>query len=305
MRKLTRGPFTNLDEGESFFFSQELEFVIAKTFDVVYPEYKARLFIPPSNEIHPGAETFSYTQYDRVGIAKLVKDYARDIPRADVSGKKFTAEIYSLALAFGYSIQDIRASMYAQRSLPDKKAMATVEGHEAALDRIAALGDAETGIPGFLTNPNVPVGPPPTGNWATATAQEMVGDLSEIASSIVTNTNGAERPDTILLPIDAFNRAANTYIAGTSVSALEAFLKSSPFIRSIDHWWRLDGAGVGGADRMVAYRRDSTKLELQIPQEYEVLPVQEEGLEFLVPTHSRIGGTTIYKPLSIAFRDGL
>jgi hypothetical protein len=38
---------------------------------------------------------------------------------------------------------------------------------------------------------------------------------------------------------------------------------------------------------------------------FEQLPVQEQGLEFQVPCHSRVGGTIVYYPLSMAIMEGL
>jgi len=38
---------------------------------------------------------------------------------------------------------------------------------------------------------------------------------------------------------------------------------------------------------------------------FEQLPVQERGLEYVVPCHSRIGGVIIYYPLSQVFKRGI
>ena len=56
---------------------------------------------------------------------------------------------------------------------------------------------------------------------------------------------------------------------------------------------------------MIAYRRDPDAFTLEIPQMFEQLPVQERGLEFVVPCHSRIGGVIIYYPLSMAIGEGI
>jgi hypothetical protein len=41
---------------------RQLEFIKAQTYDIVYPELKARTLIPVDNSVDPGAETITYRQ---------------------------------------------------------------------------------------------------------------------------------------------------------------------------------------------------------------------------------------------------
>ena len=90
-----------------------------------------------------------------------------------------------------------------------------------------------------------------------------------------------------------------------NVTILEYFLRTSQYVKSVDVWNKLAGAGSGGVDRMVAYRRDPDALELIIPQEFEQFAPQQEGLEWQVPCHARCAGVVSYYPLSIAYGDGI
>jgi hypothetical protein len=127
-----------------------------------------------------------------------------------------------------------------------------------------------------------------------------------MANTPVENTNGVETVDTLLLPVDQY-----TYIASTPRSAnsdttiLEYFLTKNPFIQNVDHYYKLGGAGAGGTDRMFAYRRDPDVMTLEIPQDFEQFPPQEEGMEFNVYCHERFGGVIIYYPLATLFADGI
>lgn len=297
--------FLNLDAGESLFFGRELEHILTRQHDIQYPELRVRLFVPVNNEAGPAAESITYYQFDKVGMAKIIADYANDLPRADVFGQKFTSPVESLGISFGYSIQEVRAAAMAQRSLPTMKADAAREAHERLVDQIGSLGDASTGLTGFLNNANVPTGSALNGAWATSTSDQILEDMSEAVTSMINSTNAVESPDTMLLPIDAFTVVNQRRIQGTEITILQFFLRNNAWIRNVDHWYRLTGAGAGSTDRMVTYRRDPSKMELHIPQEYETFPVQEQGLSFEVPTHSRIGGTVFYKPFAAQYRDGL
>lgn len=301
--------FMNLDSGESVFFRGELEKILARQHEVMYPELRARDFCPVSNEAGSGADSISYLQFDKVGMAKIVSDYADDIPMADVSGAKFTSPVESLAIGFGWSLQEIRSAAMAGRPLSTMKANAARRAHELRVDEIAALGDAATGLQGMLNNANVPSGSvanPGSGTeWVNKSADEILADLNEAVTAVIDSTNAVEAPDTILLPVDQFTLINQLRLGDTETTVLRFFLMNNSWIRNIDHWYRLGGAGAGATDRMLVYRRSPDKLELQIPQEFETLPVREKGLKYVVPTHSRIGGVTIYKPLSMLYRDGI
>ena len=56
---------------------------------------------------------------------------------------------------------------------------------------------------------------------------------------------------------------------------------------------------------MVVYTRDPDKLELEIPVELEMLPVQQKNLEFIIPGRARVGGVNVYYPLSASISEGI
>jgi hypothetical protein len=305
------GRFQNLDAAENAFFGRELEHVKAGLYDVQYPELRARRFIPVSNEASPGAETIAYYSYDSVGMAKLIKAYADDLPRADVKGTRYTSPVESIGNSYGYNIQEVRAAALAGRPLPAMKARAARRAHEEKVDEIAAVGDTSTGLKGFLNHANVSaasVANPGSGTtWAVkkANPQHILDDIQEAVSSIFTTTKSTETPDTVILPPSQFGLLSQLRMTEMGSTLMAFFLQSNPWIRNIDYWHRLTGAGAGATDRMVIYRRDPEVLQLEIPQEFEQFPVQERNLEFVVPCHSRIGGVSIYRPLAIVYRDGI
>ena len=57
----------------------QLEHLRAKTYDIKYPELRARRFIPVDTSVDPGAETHAYYQFDSYGMADLIANYADDI----------------------------------------------------------------------------------------------------------------------------------------------------------------------------------------------------------------------------------
>lgn len=309
---LTRNDGQRLDAGETATIVRQLLYVKARTYDIKYAQMKARDFIPVSHEVPSGAETWSYQTWDMVGMAKIIVNYATDFPKVEVQRKETIQQIKSLGAGYDYSIQDMRrVQMMAGQGggggqLDTKKAAAAKLMIERAIDEIAAVGSPDAGFMGFINNPSVPVVAAPIGNWAIATALQMIGDLNTLVSKIVTTTLETELPDTLLLATFEFNQISQTPFSTLSDRTVaEWFHANNPWIQEMDSWVKLGKANAGGTGgRTVCYSRDPEKLTLEIPQEFEQFQPQMEGMVYSIPCHARIGGTAFYYPLSAAYMDG-
>ena len=303
---------SNLDAAQSVFFLRELEQVKTATYDVLYPILKARGLVPADPQQPPtGAEIITFRTFDRVGMAKVLASYAQDLPRVDIFGTEQTSLIRGLGAAFGYSLQDVRAAAMMNKPLASDKASAARETIEEKIDDIIANGDSTYNLPGFLNNASVPQASVATVSGATTWADKLaldpdlvVDDVTDAIADMVELTKGREQPDTCLMPIGQYRRLSSTRLIDRDFTVLEYLQKANPDI-TFDSWYRLTGAGVGATDRMVIFRKDPKKLAWQVPQEFEMLAVQEKGLEFEVPCHARVGGTIIFYPLSVSYRDGI
>ena len=58
------------DADGAVFFQRQLEFIKAKSYDVLYAELKARQVFPVSMEAGPGVTSITYRTYDQAGAAK-------------------------------------------------------------------------------------------------------------------------------------------------------------------------------------------------------------------------------------------
>src|ERR1700761_9346019 len=91
-----------LDANESMILTQQLEVMRARTADILRPPFKARQFVPVTSEVDPGAESWSYAQWDRVGMAKIIANYADDIPKVATFAKKFVHTIETIGLGYDW-----------------------------------------------------------------------------------------------------------------------------------------------------------------------------------------------------------
>lgn len=322
---------THKDASESLFFARQLEYIRPGLLEVLYPELEAKKFCPLETTIPAGAEIYTYRAINKVGRAQLIKQYSNDAPRVDVSGIEQTQQIRGMADMYGYTMQELRAAMMASMPLDVRKAMAAryalalladevfFYGHaDIAAEQSATGKDAgalEGGLKGIAnlastTSYTVQNGAAGSPLWRKKTPDEMVADLHGVVNNIVKSTLGIHRPDSMILPLAAFNIASTKRMGdGSNQTVLDFFLKTSPYVKNVDPSYRLDAARAGNwsgtTGRGITYEKNPDRLTGLLPVEFEQLPPQQEHFEIRTTCHGRIGGVIAYYPASISYLDGI
>lgn len=309
--------FPHFDSSESMFLQRQLDYIKQQTYDIKYAELKARKLIPVSSEADPGAENIFYRQYDQSGIAKIISNYADDLPDADVSGKEFFATVKTLGASYKYNIQEMRAAVYGNVPLEQRRANAARRSIAQKENKLAFFGDTASNLIGLFSAPNVTsltipaTGTGSTTQWVNKTPDQILFDMNLVANTVVSTSLGVENPDTMLLPLSQFNYVASTARSQYSdKTILNYFLENNPYIKEVEWVNELKGAGVSGSgggpyDRMYAYRRSPEVLTLEIPSDFEQLELEIRNLVYKVPCIERFGGVLVYYPLALAFGDGI
>lgn len=304
--------FDNMDAAESVFAVRALEAVKAKAYDIKYPQFLARSLIPTASDVDPAAKVVTYRQYDQFGLAKIISGYSDDLPRADVSGKEYTSPVRPIATSYGYNIYEIRHARKEGIDLEQKKANAARRAFEERIESIAFTGDSTYGLLGLSNQTNATIFTVPnneaddSSNWADKSADEILADLFGIGDYVISQTRGAEKPDTMLLPQAQYSLAARTLLTSTGTdTVLDFFIRTNKNIKTVEVWDLLKGAGSASTDRMLVYPRNTDALELIIPQDFEQLDGQPRNLEVVVPCHGTCGGVLVYYPLAVAYGDGI
>jgi len=299
------------DANESIFFARQLEYVKSQTYDVKRIQLNALTLMPVSTEIPEGATTHTYRQYDSVGMAKVISNYANDLPRADVVGKEFTSVIRSLGNAYGYNVQEIRSAMFAGINLSGKRAMAATRAQQELVNKLAFSGDADHNLPGLLNNANIPEvtlaadGTGSSKTFAAKTADKIVRDVNALINKVITQSKGVHRVSEVWMPVEQYALIATTQNSTASDTTILEFLQKVHPGVTFRQVVELDGAGVSGADRMYAIENSRENWQLEIPMMIKQYSPQQKGLEFVIPVESRFAGVIIEYPLAFAFADGI
>lgn len=301
----------NLDANESIFFNRQLEHVKTKTYDVKYKQLKATMLLPVETDAHTGADTITYRSYSKVGMAKIISDYAHDFPRVDTIGSENTIKVRSLGDSYGYSIKEIRRSQKAGARLDSRRANTARRAIEELINTLAWSGDSDYDIQGLIDYPGITEYTLPadgTGSvklWSAKTPDQIVRDLNGIVDAVVDTTNEIESPDTMIMPYSLLSLISNTRMTdGNDKTIKTFFLENNDHIKNIESLPELKTAGAGGTTKIMCYPKDPNNIGLQIPQAFEQFPAQWKGMEAEIPCHAETAGVIVYYPLSVSYADG-
>ena len=310
-------------EDASVFFARELDYIKSQSYDVEYPEFTALKLFPISSEVNPGAETVTYYSYDKTGLAKIISNYATDLPRADAKGKPTTAVIKSVGDSYGYSVQEMRASRMAGKSLDVRKAESARYQIDYLLNKIAWAGDKDTGLIGVLSAENdIPLytipanGKDDEGNpstkWEHKTAAQILADINGMQKHTAKITKNVERPDTLVVPADVYIDISTRQIDNTGYTVKKFVLENAPYLKDIVDASELQADATdinpyAASNQNVAllFTKSNKKLTIEHPLPFYQHPVQPKGLEIEVPCEARTAGAIIYYPLSALIAVGI
>lgn len=298
-----------LDDKYAAFLEQELQAVEAKMYEVQYPDLRARKFLPLKLDVSPGCETFAYWVWDVFGEAVWASNYQSGIPSVAVRGEKIIGKTEGMLAGYHYSTQDLRAAAEAGRPLDTVLAKAAMGAIERKIDRVAVLGDTARGFLGFGKHPN-PTLLSATADWSNAaTSVDVIfADMMRLAKRMRADTNEIFSPDMMLIPTPAYDAIATRLLNTANPSGdtiLSAFLKTNPWVKTVESWPLLGTASAAGAGRAICYKKSDEIVALCVPMEPLQHEPEKDGLNYKVPVEARFGGVVVRQPKAIVYMDGV
>ncbi len=305
--------FDSVDDA-SIFFARELDYIKSKSYDKVYPEFTALNHFPITHEVPEGAETMTYYSYEKTGLAVIISNYATDLPRADAKGEPTTATIKSIGDSYGYSVQDMRASRMAGKSLDTRRADAARYAIDRKTNEIAFAGDKKHKLMGMLSEDNdIPVYTLSVvdgkTSWIDKSADEILEDINKMFAYQAELTQDVERADTLAIPPAVFIDISTRQIPNTGYTVKKFLMENAPYLKEIVSAPELAGRNKDtnpyGVNVALLYTNSSEKFSLEIPMAFYQYPLQNRNLEVVIPCEERVGGIVMYYPLSALIAVGI
>jgi hypothetical protein len=287
--------------GNSLFLARQLDYVKARVYTRKFPAMNADLLVPDATDTPEWAETITVQTWDQVGMAKIIANYADDLPRADVRTVVRLVGVKTLGDSYGYNVNEIRASRAIGAGLDVRKADAARRAMEIKLAKIKMIGDADFGLNGLFTMPNIPeVILPNPGPWDVLTGDQIYANLNAMSFAYQAQTYGTHTANFLALAPMAYNSAATKFIGApgtTLITALQQWQVMNPGV-AVHNVIECMGAAATGQDVALLYENSPDNLSHEYVMPFSQLPPEVRNLEIITNCMARSGGVNIYYPLA-------
>lgn len=278
---------------------QQLTQLLNRQYEQAYPQTGVMELFPVTTEISPVTKNFEWLEFDGVTSAKIIADYTDDLPTVEAMASEKTGKVFRLGNAWFISIDEIKAGQALGSSLSDRKASLAREGHETLVNDLVFKGSAPHNIVSVFDQPNI--NRITSAGWTTP--EIAFSEMQDLIETIEDVTLGRHHVTNIVIP-PSKRRLLTQKMPDVTESYLSWFKENYPnvTITAIAELEDIDGAGTKG---VLAYEKDPMNMSIEIPERFNMLPMQPKDLHFKVPCTSKCTGLIVYRPLTIAILSGV
>jgi hypothetical protein len=285
-----------LNDDGNYFLQRELRRVIGETILKKYPTLRFRDLIPRTRNVGRWDETWSYPMLEQTGSAKIIANYADDLPAVGVKRSETAFSVKALGDSFLYSVQDFGAAQSRGMSLDADLAKAARDAIETKMNALAWFGSTADNIPGFFSNANID-SVAATANWVTsATADQILGDVNKALGERFQTTGQTDVPDTLIVDGTVYGVLTTKRLPDTNTTVAQFLLANSPWLKTIEAVPEAATAGASDTPIAFLYKRSTDVVRMEIPIDFEPMPPQERGLTLVTPCWAKFAGVAWIRP---------
>ncbi len=260
------------------FFATELEKVSSHAYWDLTPDLTAEKVFPTDySKVGPLAESYSYYEYERVGMMKMINNRSMDLPIVDIKKNKVTVKPDTYGNAIEYTAKDIaRAAMY---RLPLKADLIETsrKAWNYTVEDVAYLGSENGNAVGALYNSNINVGQLTTGAWTMlSTPSDIYKDVVQVINSVPSATLFVTKTTHVYMSPEKMQILESLIYNTTTDDTILTVLKKNfpavtfgeiPILQGLTK--RPSGLG-GTTNALIAFSKSSEYFELLISQKYKL-----------------------------------
>ena len=221
---------------------------------------------------------------------------------------KYPFPLHLWGMELGWSIPELQASQQVGRPVDTQKYDGMQLKYNMDVDAMVYVGDRDVDAYGLVNNPDIPVGNS-TLDWETAAPEQILDDVNDLLADTWKRSAYAVMPDQLRLPPQKLSRLTRPVTSAGSESLLkyisEKCLTFAETGRALDikslKW--LNGRGVGGKDRALAYTKDKKYVRFPLVP-MQKTPLEHRGIYHLAVYFCKIGHIEFVYPETVGYMDG-
>ncbi len=303
LQTLGTGVSTRLDDaqtGTGIFFERELEHIQEEVLREKMPPLSAFNLIPADRSVPAHARTYACRMFKSHGVAKFISNYSRDLPMVGVDAEEKTFNARTIAVAYGYSVEEIEAAVATGKPLDPELARAARRSTEELQNETAWFGNDDVGLYGITNFPQFPRLLIDTPFDERSTADEILAAMHLIANGVHLRTKGTARSTVMVMPLTQLEYISNTARSSTSdTTILEYFLRTNRFVNQVTEASELDESGPDGEPMVFCFDPPSGAVKHVLPLMFTQYPAQFQDFDVKIPCKAKSGGIMSMYPLEV------
>ena len=269
---------------------------------IPYPEIRYAEMVPVDTSANPFAASVTFFTQDQVGRAKFMNGKGDDVPLANIMRSKFEQGILDAGIGYEFSLTEIGQAQMMGMSLPNEGAAAARLAYEQLVDEVTLNG--ADGIEGLYNTTSI-TSAAAAATFTAGTPAQVLAAINTALTAIMTDTNGIDMANTVVLPLAAYSALATRQLDVTSdVTIMEFIQRANVYTTRTGQ--RLTIIGDHRlTTKMVVYKRDPSVLKLHMPMPLRFLPPQYVNLSVRVPGMFRFAPLSIRRPKAVRYVTGV
>jgi hypothetical protein len=274
------------------------------------------------SEIEEGVKAHVFEVYTQYGVAAVMTSRATNVPLLGDAVAENLVRVFPIKNAIDIDEDQVKLARRVGRNALTQKLIQARDANDQKLDLIGFQGEPGTTLLGISNYPGISILQLPNDGVDTAngnaasrrfshkTPVQVLRDMNLIASFVSRNTASAMSSNRILTGTEVIHYLQNTpYNSDLGTSIYQIFMANQAAImngvRSLVGYPALDGVGVGGATRTVAYTTGSPYNKFHIPQGggWRDSGLDKKGDVWSIETKSNTAGVEIQKIKEVAYAD--
>lgn len=269
----------------------------------------------------PGAESYSFREFDGAGGFKPMAPGANDMPFGDASGQRVSGFITPFHLGISFNWYELLAAAMAGTSIEDKKRRAVERAWAELVEKVYLIGDDAGNLKGLINNKRalrVKLSKNGASNGAAlkltgssaGTATEIRDGIYAFLNRVANESNEAldSEGSALILPGPAYRKLCDTTRDATNQSSLKEEIERDKGVKLVKsrRLQDVDGSKVGltsGTNyQFIGLVPDDPDLvEMIEAAPHRWFAAQQNGTGTIIPSAGALGEPAIYQKNCAAF----
>ena len=283
-------------------FERDLEQIRERVLEDKLPPQNGFTLIPQNGEADPAFNVYTHRMAEFIGLAKVISDYADDLPMVDVTGREYTYKIKTFGCAYQYSRKEM---MQASRGLniSEKKPRAARRAIEQKFNQIMWYGDPSSGLFGLLNFPYIPRYAVTVAFNGTANPEDILAEMNAIINAPGQLTDTVAEPNFVGMAPEDYDYVKSTPLgSGSDTTILQHFLNTNPNVQ-VESVRELRAAGPSGGNVITVYRRTEDSVCHKLAEPFTQLEPQRRNMAVVTNCVASSGGVVSDYPLEMVIAE--